>query len=179
VSKIKDLTGARFFSYVVVSRAADCPTYGVSWVCQCDCGNEKIFTANHLRISKNKNSPPGCECISREKAFNSLYYKIKYRAEKERTPVRFDLSKDDVRALIKQPCHYCGSQPKTVWPLWARKAEQIVYQGIDRLENDNGYFQENVVPCCAACNRAKNTMGEKEFRDMVSRIYHHWIKGEV
>jgi hypothetical protein len=52
----------------------------------------------------------------------------------------------------------------------------FVYNGIDRIDSSIGYVEGNIVPCCKACNMAKNTMGQDEFMLWVERVYNHSIK---
>jgi hypothetical protein len=51
--------------------------------------------------------------------------------------VNFDL-------LIKQNCVYCDE----------RLSETGT--GLDRMNNYKGYIYNNIVPCCARCNRIKS-----------------------
>lgn len=61
-----DLTGQRFGRLVVVKRADDyvLPNGKLLdwWLCQCDCGNEKIVTGNSLRCSYTRS----CGCLRKE-----------------------------------------------------------------------------------------------------------------
>lgn len=52
----------------------------------------------------------------------------------------------------------------------------FTYNGIDRLNNDEGYTVENTVTCCSVCNRAKHTMGFEAFRAWIARVYTHIYK---
>ncbi len=62
----------------------------------------------------------------------------------------YELSKDEVLALVQARCHYCGDTGKP-------------YVGIDRKDNNVGYVQGNVYPCCKRCNWAKGTEDYDEF----------------
>lgn len=61
--KIKhDLQGQRFGFLKVshrVARPAHLTNHQVYWLCQCDCGNEKIITTQGLLRASN---PPSCGC---------------------------------------------------------------------------------------------------------------------
>lgn len=50
---------------------------------------------------------------------------------------------DDFKELVLKPCYYCKSL----------KENEV--NGIDRVDNSNGYTKENCVPCCSTCNRMK------------------------
>lgn len=61
MGKLVDLTGKRFGKLTVVERSEnvfDSDISYVTWLCKCDCGNEKIVKANLL--SRNKTRSCGC-----------------------------------------------------------------------------------------------------------------------
>jgi hypothetical protein len=49
VSKLIDLSNQRFGFWVVSKRAINSKNGQVQWLCRCECGREKIVTANSLR----------------------------------------------------------------------------------------------------------------------------------
>lgn len=54
-----------------------------------------------------------------------------------------DLTEIQFLALRAQDCNYCqGALP-------------VSGCGLDRIDNKKGYLVDNVLPCCAACNKAK------------------------
>lgn len=57
--------------------------------------------------------------------------------------IPWELTRDELAALISQPCIYCGN------PLNASGA------GLDRLDSDGPYVLSNVVPSCWPCNYIK------------------------
>lgn len=105
-----------------------------------------------------------------EAAFNALLYNYKRKA-KSRNLV-FDLTIDVFRLLTKQVCKYCGREPHRINKVNKRVGE-YVYNGVDRVDNSQGYTAENVVACCYDCNRMKHALGETEFLTHVERI-HTW-----
>ena len=112
--------------------------------------------------------PPG------EAAFNVLIRDYK-RPAKNRDLV-FDLSKEQIRELIKQNCHYCNCKPKKIKRVGP---SVLVYNGIDRVDSNIGYVKENVVPCCWVCNRAKYTMSYDEFISWVSTVYNNIMEQDL
>jgi hypothetical protein len=48
----------------------------------------------------------------------------------------------------KKKCYYCGGDTQ---------------DGLDRIDNSVGYIENNLVPCCINCNRAKATITQKDF----------------
>jgi hypothetical protein len=86
------------------------------------------------------------------------------------------------RRLASQSCHYCGKPPsqKAYAAIYSRKEKQRqdytrfdLYNGLDRVNNDIDYVEENLVPCCKNCNFAKRNMTVEEFRKWAVNLYHH------
>jgi hypothetical protein len=59
--------------------------------------------------------------------------------------------------LVGRPCHYCGFSKKP-------------YNGIDRVNNTQGYTTENCVPCCSTCNHAKGALSMNDFMEWIQRL---------
>lgn len=57
----------------------------------------------------------------------------------------FTITLDEFKAVVSNPCHYCGGP----LPQW--------HGGLDRKDNSKGYEPSNVLPCCVWCNRARNS----------------------
>ena len=87
------------------------------------------------------------------------------------------LTNEEVKAIHRGDCHYCGAPPSNVCE-YPRKSGDVhyVYSGLDRLDNSVGYVRGNVVPSCGPCNNAKGTLSVAEFADLVKRIAAHLPK---
>ena len=72
----------------------------------------------------------------------------------------FLISKDVFRSLIQQNCHYCNKLPSNKYK---KKSSVLIYNGIDRKDNDIGYTIDNCVPCCRSCNGSKQKESYKAF----------------
>lgn len=57
--RFQDLTGNRYSHLTVIHRVFDPNRKGVYWLCRCDCGKEKVVSADNLRSGKVKS----CGCI--------------------------------------------------------------------------------------------------------------------
>ena len=143
------------------------------WLCQCDCGQQKIVRYRDL-VRKHTTS---CGCIAHEgliggghnkldygeARFNDLY--LLYRRSASSRKLEFTLSRERFRALTKGDCFYCGLPPSQV--ISAGKSQQVngeyIYNGIDRIDNILGYIEGNVRSCCKQCNIAKGILSEQEF----------------
>ena len=77
---------------------------------------------------------------------------------------------------MNKPCYYCGVIGGNTFTINRfGTTESYAYNGIDRLNNDIGYILGNVVPCCGACNKAKQCMSEDEFKSFISRVYLYFV----
>ncbi len=74
--------------------------------------------------------------------------------------IEFSLSYDEFLPLTSTNCVYCGSVPTNKIN---RFNNEVVYQGIDRTDNNVGYTESNSVPCCKFCNIAKNDNSVEDF----------------
>lgn len=73
--------------------------------------------------------------------------------------IHFGLTKTQFEALILKPCFYCSYQ------------KQGEVNGVDRLDNQKGYIEHNVVPCCEPCNIMKGSQHPQEFIDKMHAIH--------
>lgn len=101
---------------------------------------------------------------------NDLYGKLRRNAAYR--GIRFNLSKEEARALFEGACAYCGAAPSP------RHTASTLYgtynaNGIDRVDSKKGYALGNCVSCCKYCNVAKNTMTLEEFKAWLKRAHDH------
>lgn len=174
MSNLIDMVGQTFGRLTVLKRATDKEYHEANWVCKCSCGNETIVYGSSLRSGKTKS----CGCIPRwnklpegEASFNNLYKVYLLSAAKRN--LEFALTKEQVRKLTKENCHYCGSKPLGLHKATHRINGNYIYNGIDRIDNNKGYTIDNVVACCQDCNYAKGTKTRKEFLAWARRVVKH------
>ncbi len=91
----------------------------------------------------------------------TLYKRYKNSAKSRNKT--FELSTTTFKRLIYSKCYYCGIEPR-------QKVGDIQYNGIDRLNNDDGYHIENCLACCKVCNRGKGTMSSEEYVEHLTRV---------
>ncbi len=165
-----DVTGKRFGKLLALKRI---PNRGqkVRWLCQCDCGNKTELDSWDLR-----KKVKSCGCLLRlqkgESFFNLFLYNYKYDAKKR--GYVWELSKEKFREFIQQNCFYCGDTPKLRYRTTPYLNGGALFNGIDRIDNNKGYTEDNIVPCCGTCNKAKFKKTTSEFRIWVRRLYHYW-----
>lgn len=140
--------------------------------CLCDCGNEIIV--RNCDIKGNKKS---CGCAKWrhyytlsdfDQGINILLsrYKIKARIRK----IDFTLSLNKFKELVTSPCSLCGREPYT--PVnYGERGELFKYTGIDRLDSNGSYSDENCISCCWICNRAKGDLEISEYLEWIKITY--------
>jgi len=97
-----------------------------------------------------------------------MRYKEYERSAKIRS-LAFELSFSEYKSIVIKNCFYCGSIPRV-----PKRSFQITWpamNGIDRVNNKEGYINCNVVPCCIRCNKMKKVLSAKDFLDRIRKIY--------
>lgn len=174
----KDIIGMKFGRITVISESNKRNKCGhVYWDCICDCGKRKTISGSALRLGKTNS----CGCLARETvrkeygeaAFNKLYASYK-RGAKDRG-LDFEISKIDFKQLTKANCYYCNSEPKNICSNNGKGNfyGNYIYNGIDRVDNNKGYIERNIVTCCFVCNKMKSIMSHDDFLDKIKQIYLH------
>ncbi len=148
------------------------------WNCVCDCGGQRTV----LQASLKGGGVKSCGCTRKERATamckaralpngdaarNEVIYKYKLRARKE--SIDWELTTEQCEALFKGNCAYCGAEPTKVRKL--NYSSSYVYNGIDRIDNAEGYTEKNSVSCCTRCNYMKSDMTVKEFYCHIENIW--------
>lgn len=113
-----------------------------------------------------------CRLPDGEAAFRQLIRTYKTNA-KDRG-YEWALPEETVRALVSQPCYYCGLSPEKEVKIFYRRGhvrDTFRCNGIDRVDNRVGYTVANSVACCKQCNHAKRDMSLADFRAFISRVY--------
>lgn len=110
------------------------------------CGKEGLRGRNTIYCPQHQRSQP---------SWKSVAYGAKARG------IPFTLTLDEFESLIwNKPCVYCGETPRGY--------------GIDRIDNNQGYHANNVIPCCIRCNRSKGDMSViewvKQMRVVLKRL---------
>ena len=180
------LTGKKFGKLIVIERDNTALSGGgihARWICKCECGKELSISGISLTTGHTKScgcligrdKPSGFKLSNGEASFNQLYRHYINSAKKR--DLELSLSKEQFRYLTKQNCYYCNKLPQQISKT-SNNTGDYIYNGIDRLDNTQGYTLDNCVPCCEVCNRAKLTRTESEFRSWVIQVYRHYIKEE-
>jgi len=178
----ENLVGIRFGRWVVLYQQESTPankngnSRRTVWRTRCDCGKERSVLGQSLR----NRSSQSCGCLHHErlakrvtKSFGQsakLRVITTYKGSAKRRQLQFRLSDNEFLILTQQSCHYCGDKPRNKS---ATAGGEFIYNGIDRKDSSIGYEMENVVPCCAVCNRAKGDLSYDEFVAWIHRVKHY------
>jgi hypothetical protein len=168
------LEGRKFGRLTAISRLSSKSKDGrFRWLCRCDCGKETTSPNSNKLLGGHTRS---CGCLRSERAQNraiddggfwGVFRSYKKGAEARNLAFEFDKYPAFFYLLTQEPCHYCGTpanQHSTNFK------NGFCYNGIDRVDNSNGYTIENSVPCCGVCNRAKTDRDVVEFLTWTARV---------
>ena len=100
------------------------------------------------------------DCV--KKACSSINIRYSnYKSDAKRRGHNWDLTKKKFVELWENNCYYCNDAHTF---------------GIDRIDNNIGYYDSNVVSCCSTCNYAKGTMSTDAFLLMIEKIYKNIVR---
>lgn len=145
-----------------------------AYECICSCGNTSYQRAWALRTGKVKSC--GCKNLEprphkRKPEHVSAKQEVykNYKQAAKRREYAFELTLEEFVSIILQPCHYCGIEASLTSPLAAHK--DFKYNGVDRVDNHEGYVLDNCVPCCDICNNSKSTLTTEQWLNWICRVY--------
>ena len=196
MAKFKNRVGERYGILLVTSHAGKDARNKHLWLCKCDCGNEKVVVSDNLSSGKSKS----CGCLlseflkrkgnqyglyeDRQEAMLKVQYSHLKRRHTKNNMVGVVIDYEKFKKLSKSKCKYCGTEYSKVIEdrlneskSQKKLSEEILkINGIDRLDSNIGYTNENSVTCCKTCNFAKNTLSESEFYSWIKKIYEYNFK---
>lgn len=164
--KFLDLTGRVFGKLTVLSfngvRQESSRVSRAWWNCKCTCGAVVPVRSNNLTREVSTSCSYTCGRPPSEAAAEKRVFQT-YKDCARRRGIVFQLTACECGYLFRRNCFYCGYPPSNVSRNRNDKTVTFVYNGIDRLDNNNGYTVNNAVPCCVVCNRAKSLQSIDEF----------------
>lgn len=97
-----------------------------------------------------------------------------YRNSAKKRGHSFEFTKEQFRDLTKQNCWYCGIKPSQIAYDGSKMKGYMrgfyFYNGIDRMDNNQGYTEANCIPCCSRCNRMKMASSGEDFISQIRKI---------
>lgn len=183
ISRKKDITGLKFGKLLVINHLE-----GKLWNTICDCGKSKIANADRLRAKQLKS----CGCLVSENA-RALWKKqaiknrkeLGYAASKKTYSNRkrdaksrgiyFDITFEQFLKISSKNCYYCNIPPLQMCK-YENTYGDYYYNGMDRVDSKKGYIIDNIVTCCWNCNKAKSSLSQSDFLNLIENIYNNRIK---
>ena len=155
------------------------------YILTCKCGKTSKGASDHVTKKISRLLAEGyvaCQSctfnykkkLEEERASNDVMYSFKdvyreYVNKAKKRGINFELPLEECFKLFDRPCYYCGDAPNNCRV--RHNGYKVYYQGLDRLNNNKGYIENNVVPCCKYCNSFKMDRTEQEFMEHVSRVF--------
>lgn len=156
--------------------------------CKCDCGTTTIVVRGSLLHQQQKS----CGCLFKElmvkksaaqkgkpslnaksagqSSFNILLRRYKNGAKERK--IGFFLSKEKFKVLVDDVCYYCGTKPQTLIQ-HPCAISGYLYNGIDRVNSNKDYTEDNCVTCCKVCNYMKHELAQEDFYFHIRKILNH------
>jgi hypothetical protein len=160
--------------------------------CNCgECGSE--FTARKDHVVRKKNPIFSCGCNQHPTGRKAPNLKPEgiaaarcvynsYKNKCKRKGILFEPTFEDFVKITSLNCYYCDSPPQheysEVFKSGVRAGKKKVngtykYNGVDRIDSNNGYTKENMYPCCRHCNVAKLDRTKEDFYLWVEKLYNN------
>lgn len=170
---MKLIEGLRVNNFILIKKEQ------LLWQCLCDCGTN--FSSISKNISRGKVSCGLCIVSSNgtrvvDKTITLYRSKIRtYKDVAKRRSLKWELEESLAIKLFQSKCHYCKQEPAKSLSVYKNNRKglrdvEVLVNGIDRINNDAHYTQDNVVPCCFICNRAKSNLDYKDFLNWINKI---------
>jgi len=175
------MEGKRFGRLLVLELAGKKGS-NYAYRCICDCGNVRIMPGSEIR---NRTSV-SCGCWARESLISGRNIKPKgeaskrylfnlYKGRAKYRDIEFSLKFEEFIELTNKSCNYCNVEP--LFSVGQKGSNgNYLYNGVDRVDSSLGYTPTNSVTCCGRCNQAKNNMTCEEFKNLIERIFFHYVK---
>ena len=177
IGKKIDISGQKFGYLLAQHRIIE--NNKSKWQCLCVCGKNINVLTGALKAGDNKSC--GCKTIELmakshivpNGLINKYFYNYKQGAKYRN--IDFSILFDEFLLLINNNCFYCGESPSLheYWKFQKRKSYFLLANGIDRINNNLGYFKDNCVSCCTICNLAKAQYSLQQFQYWISNLIKH------
>lgn len=129
---------------------------------RCDCSHEFVIEYNTLKCRGGKH--PCYHCNKRLQKYAPAL-RTKFRNYKKSALIRkieFKLTDEEMAQYFLSPCKICG-----------KESDSVNSNGIDRIDNTEGYYTKNCRTLCGPCNYAKGKGTEEEFHIWLNRLVKH------
>ncbi len=172
--KPKDYTGTKVGKLTYIRPTDQRSGKKIVWETLCECGNV-YYSGDYRRKS--------CGCGRTEASYSGRKYSPRISSARRVWTSHYRDSRfDTFLRMSQEPCFYCGSVPIRTYNAAnerrhdsqrQRSEGDFTYNGLDRIDNSKGHTDDNVVPCCTRCNKAKMDMTLNEFLTHIVLMYEH------
>jgi hypothetical protein len=140
---------------------------------------EKRLNDKNNQVKKIIKNSGAFKKISKEKS-NSIYAQINRKWNGSDTSARKvyldeykdgDLTFEQFKELSQKNCYYCGKEPSNKYNRYGFIGDDYIYNGLDRVDNNQKHNLNNVVPCCKRCNLAKRDLSKIDFINHIKNIH--------
>jgi hypothetical protein len=165
-TRLKDLTGQRFGKLVVIERSENKKSWTM-WKCKCDCGNEKITYATHL--TNGNIISCGCMMVSNGKKH------VQWKGYGEISGKRWGaIKKGSEKGNRRLRQLDFSITIEFIWDLFIKQNRRCALTGriltfepntasLDRIDNTQGYTENNVQWVHKDINKMKNIFSNEYF----------------
>lgn len=179
---MNDLIGQKFHKLTVVARATSNRSGSSTWLCKCDCGNEKVYSSDHL--TRKKHSVKSCGCQRTWKGANHKQWSgvgdmsgdwwyshvLRERKQKRRTPIPVTVTKEDAWELFLKQDRKCALSGVSIEISGNHRTNTA---SIDRIDSSKGYELDNIQWVHKHVNFMKRTYSQEYFIQMCKNITEH------
>ncbi len=170
-----DLSGQKFNKVTMVRVNGRSAGKHLTYLCTCECGSE--FTTEGYKVKQGHTK--SCGCLQKQAAVRNFVLasnKVRipsrklaglhgvlsrYRKDANTRKLSWSLNHEKACEMLLKNCYYCGCPPMNSYT--NKSGAAVVYNGIDRKDNEMGYEEDNVVTCCRICNLGKRNLPFETF----------------
>lgn len=175
---MKDLHGMTFHDLKVIGIAGKTRSGNITWLCKCSCGNEKVFSSDHLtrkkspvkscgckrvRYGSNHHQWKGCGDISGNWWYNHILRETK---QKTHNPIPITITIEYAWELFLEQDKKCALSEL---PL-VIAASTYGTASIDRIDSSKGYEPGNIQWVHKDINFMKGKYSQEYFTQMCKRV---------
>jgi hypothetical protein len=169
----QSLTGKRYGTLVVLSRAKNDKFGKAKWLCKCDCGEKKIVNACSLKRGLTQSC--GCKKISkvRKNGIGDISYQYFRRIRRTSLDrgINFDISIKYIWDIYNQQNGRCSLTGLFIKfePCGNNITKQTA--SVDRIDNTKGYIKGNIQIVHKRANVIKGNMSIDELKFWIYHMY--------
>jgi len=180
----KNRTAQKFYKLTFIKPTALRRNQAIVWEAMCECGNTTFVVPNS--VINGTTTSCGCYAISVRRQSGLQRRKYNPMISTARAVWLATYKECEFELFFQksqEACHYCARPPHRIWNVmnggskscssFQKEHGNFIYNGLDRIDSNKTHTPDNIVPCCADCNRAKSDMPLQDFLDLIKKIYDH------